>query len=166
MPAAYIHTSWMYYMKHALLISALMGCCFYLFGYVNFLKMPSERSGHFILSKHIERTIQVLVMVLSMLGSAGYADMLITVRIPVTYSACLSARLSGFSSVITSSIKNETDIRGVVYVIEVQHIDHSFKIGRKGRESEVPVLKDVSLTVEKGKLPVSSVGAVPENQRF
>ena len=46
--------------------------------------------------------------------------------------------------------KNETDIRGVVYVIEVQHIDHSFKIGRKGRESEVPVLKDVSLTVEKG----------------
>nr|WP_276021027.1 ABC transporter permease [Bacillus velezensis] len=71
MPAAYIHTSWMYYLKHALLISALMGFCFYLFGYVNFLKMPSERSGHFILSKHIERTIQVLVMVLSMLGSAG-----------------------------------------------------------------------------------------------
>ncbi len=54
----------------------------------------------------------------------------------------------------------------MVYVIEVQHIDHSFKIGRKGRESEVPVLKDVSLTVEKGKLPVSSGGAVPENQRF
>lgn len=71
MPAAYIHTSWMYYMKHALLISALMGFCFYLFGYASFLKMPSERSGHFILSKHIERTIQVLVMVLSMLGSAG-----------------------------------------------------------------------------------------------
>lgn len=51
-------------------------------------------------------------------------------------------------------------------MIEVQHIDHSFKIGRKGRESEVPVLKDVSLTVEKGKSPVSSGGAVPENQRF
>ena len=39
-----------------------------------------------------------------------------------------------------------------MYVIEVQHIDHSFKIGRKGRESEVPVLKDVSLTVEKGEI--------------
>lgn len=37
-------------------------------------------------------------------------------------------------------------------MIEVQHIDHSFKIGRKGRESEVPVLKDVSLTVEKGEI--------------
>lgn len=39
-----------------------------------------------------------------------------------------------------------------MYVIEVQHIDHSFKIGRKGRESQVPVLKDVSLTVEKGEI--------------
>ncbi|MBT2575801.1 ABC transporter permease [Bacillus sp. ISL-51] len=71
MPAAYIHTSWIYYMKHALITSALMGFCFYLFGYVNFLKMPSERSGHLILSKHTERIIQVLVMVISMLGSAG-----------------------------------------------------------------------------------------------
>lgn len=71
MPAAYFHTPWMYYTKHALLISALMGFCFYLFGYVNFLKMPSERSGHFILNKHTERMIQVLVMALSMLGSAG-----------------------------------------------------------------------------------------------
>ncbi|AEB64650.1 hypothetical protein BUN12_2038 [Bacillus amyloliquefaciens] len=71
MPAAYIHTSWIHYMKHALLICALMGFCFYLFGYVNFLKMPSERSGHFILSKHTERIFQVLVMVISMLGGAG-----------------------------------------------------------------------------------------------
>ncbi len=51
-------------------------------------------------------------------------------------------------------------------MIDVQHIDHSFTIGKKGRENEVPVLKDVSLSVAKGKSPVSSDEAAQENQRF
>ena len=37
-------------------------------------------------------------------------------------------------------------------MIDVQHIDHSFTIGQKGRENEVPVLKDVSLRVAKGEI--------------
>lgn len=37
-------------------------------------------------------------------------------------------------------------------MIDVQHIDHSFTIGKKGRENEVPVLKDVSLSVAKGEI--------------
>ncbi len=41
------------------------------FHYKDCLSVQSERSGHFILSKHTERIFQVLVMVISMLGSAG-----------------------------------------------------------------------------------------------
>ncbi|WFA04210.1 ABC transporter ATP-binding protein [Bacillus sp. HSf4] len=37
-------------------------------------------------------------------------------------------------------------------MIDIQHIHHSFKIGKKGRESEIKVLKDVSLTVQKGEI--------------
>ncbi|MDI3411156.1 ATP-binding cassette domain-containing protein [Bacillus sonorensis] len=37
-------------------------------------------------------------------------------------------------------------------MIDIQHIHHSFKIGKKGRENEIKVLKDVSLTVEKGEI--------------
>ncbi|NPC93806.1 ABC transporter ATP-binding protein [Bacillus sp. WMMC1349] len=37
-------------------------------------------------------------------------------------------------------------------MIHIQHIHHSFTIGKKGRENEIKVLKDVSLTVEKGEI--------------
>ncbi|MCY7778679.1 ABC transporter ATP-binding protein [Bacillus haynesii] len=37
-------------------------------------------------------------------------------------------------------------------MISVEHIHHSFKVGKKGRENEIKVLKDVSLTVEKGEI--------------
>lgn len=37
-------------------------------------------------------------------------------------------------------------------MISVKHIHHSFKVGKKGRENEIKVLKDVSLTVEKGEI--------------
>lgn len=37
-------------------------------------------------------------------------------------------------------------------MITIEHIHHSFKIGKKGRENEIKVLKDVSLTVQKGEI--------------
>lgn len=42
-------------------------------------------------------------------------------------------------------------------MITAQHIQHSFKIGKKGKERPVPVLKDLSFHVEKGSI-VSIVG--------
>ncbi|WP_226670233.1 ABC transporter ATP-binding protein [Metabacillus litoralis] len=37
-------------------------------------------------------------------------------------------------------------------MIEVQHLSHSFKVGKKGSEKEIPVLKDVSLKINKGEI--------------
>lgn len=37
-------------------------------------------------------------------------------------------------------------------MIEVQHLSHSFKVGKKGSEKEIPVLKDISLTINKGEI--------------
>ncbi|MFY0762596.1 ABC transporter ATP-binding protein [Metabacillus dongyingensis] len=37
-------------------------------------------------------------------------------------------------------------------MIKVQHLHHSFKVGKKGSEKEIPVLKDVSLEVKKGEI--------------
>lgn len=42
-------------------------------------------------------------------------------------------------------------------MIHVEHIQHSFKIGKKGKERPVPVLKDLSFKVEKGSI-ISIVG--------
>ena len=42
-------------------------------------------------------------------------------------------------------------------MIHVQELSHSFKIGKKGKEKEVPVLKGLSFSVEKGEI-VSIVG--------
>ena len=43
-------------------------------------------------------------------------------------------------------------------MISVKHIHHSFKVGKKGRENEIKVLKDVSLTVEKGEIVATVEG--------
>lgn len=37
-------------------------------------------------------------------------------------------------------------------MIEVQNLSHSFKVGKKGNESEIPVLKNVSLKINKGEI--------------
>ncbi|MER1999101.1 MAG: ABC transporter ATP-binding protein [Lysinibacillus sp.] len=42
-------------------------------------------------------------------------------------------------------------------MIQIQHVHHTFTVGRKGQEKSVPVLKDVSLTVESGEI-VTIVG--------
>lgn len=42
-------------------------------------------------------------------------------------------------------------------VIKAEHISHSFKIGKKGKERPVPVLKDLTLEVGRGEI-VSIVG--------
>lgn len=42
-------------------------------------------------------------------------------------------------------------------MIHVEHIQHSFKIGKKGKERPVPVLKDLSFKVKKGSI-ISIVG--------
>jgi acetoin utilization transport system ATP-binding protein len=42
-------------------------------------------------------------------------------------------------------------------MIEVQHLHHSFFVGKKGDQNEIQVLKDISLTVQKGEI-VSVVG--------
>lgn len=51
-------------------------------------------------------------------------------------------------------------------MIDVQHINHSFTIGKKGRENEVPVLKDVSLTVAKGEIACIVGRSGSGSQRF
>ncbi|USK32985.1 ABC transporter ATP-binding protein [Bacillus sp. F19] len=42
-------------------------------------------------------------------------------------------------------------------MIKAEHLNHSFKVGKKGSEKEIPVLKDISLEVKKGEI-VSIVG--------
>ncbi|MBD7983849.1 ABC transporter ATP-binding protein [Sporosarcina sp. Sa2YVA2] len=42
-------------------------------------------------------------------------------------------------------------------MIHVQELSHSFKIGKKGKEKQVPVLKELSFSIEKGEI-VSIVG--------
>lgn len=42
-------------------------------------------------------------------------------------------------------------------MIHVQELSHSFKIGKKGKEKRVPVLKELSFSIEKGEI-VSIVG--------
>lgn len=42
-------------------------------------------------------------------------------------------------------------------MIHVQELSHSFKIGKKGKEKQVPVLKGLSFSIEKGEI-VSIVG--------
>lgn len=42
-------------------------------------------------------------------------------------------------------------------MIQVQELSHAFKIGKKGKEKQVPVLKGLSFSVEKGEI-VSIVG--------
>lgn len=42
-------------------------------------------------------------------------------------------------------------------MIQVQQLSHSFKIGKKGKEKRVPVLKKLSFSIEKGEI-VSIVG--------
>ncbi|MCM3758884.1 ABC transporter ATP-binding protein [Sporosarcina aquimarina] len=42
-------------------------------------------------------------------------------------------------------------------MIHVEHIQHSFKIGKKGKERPIPVLKDLSFEVQKGSI-ISIVG--------
>ena len=37
-------------------------------------------------------------------------------------------------------------------MIHIEHVHHTFTVGRKGQEKSVPVLKDVSLTVERGEI--------------
>lgn len=37
-------------------------------------------------------------------------------------------------------------------MVEVKNVFHSFKIGKKGRENEIPVLKKISLSVKKGEI--------------
>ncbi|MGE6628794.1 ABC transporter ATP-binding protein [Bacillus sp. NPDC077027] len=37
-------------------------------------------------------------------------------------------------------------------MIEIKQLDHIFKIGKKGRENEIPVLKEISLTVKRGEI--------------
>lgn len=42
-------------------------------------------------------------------------------------------------------------------MIQIENLTHSFKVGKKGKETEIPVLKNVSLTVNKGDI-VTVVG--------
>ena len=42
-------------------------------------------------------------------------------------------------------------------MIEVQNVEHTFKIGKKGHEKAVPVLKGINLTIQEGEI-VSIVG--------
>ncbi|WP_397536816.1 ABC transporter ATP-binding protein [Rummeliibacillus pycnus] len=42
-------------------------------------------------------------------------------------------------------------------MIKLQNINHTFKIGKKGSEKKVPVLKDISFSVEQGEI-ISIVG--------
>lgn len=42
-------------------------------------------------------------------------------------------------------------------MIHIEHVEHTFTVGRKGQEKSVPVLKDVSLSVESGEI-VTIVG--------
>lgn len=42
-------------------------------------------------------------------------------------------------------------------MIKVKHVSHAFEIGRKGKEQIIPVLQDVSFSVEKGEI-VTVVG--------
>ncbi|MCD7032671.1 ABC transporter ATP-binding protein [Metabacillus sp. GX 13764] len=37
-------------------------------------------------------------------------------------------------------------------MISVKNLSHSFYIGKKGKEKEIPVLKNISLTIEKGEM--------------
>lgn len=37
-------------------------------------------------------------------------------------------------------------------MIEVQELSHSFKVGKKGNENEIPVLKNISLKINKGEI--------------
>jgi acetoin utilization transport system ATP-binding protein len=37
-------------------------------------------------------------------------------------------------------------------MIKAEHLYHSFKVGKKGSEKEIPVLKDISLEVKKGEI--------------
>lgn len=37
-------------------------------------------------------------------------------------------------------------------MIQIQSLDHVFKIGKKGRENEIPVLKDIDLSIKRGEI--------------
>lgn len=37
-------------------------------------------------------------------------------------------------------------------MIQVQALDHVFKIGKKGRENEIPVLKGIDLSIKRGDI--------------
>lgn len=37
-------------------------------------------------------------------------------------------------------------------MIQIEHVHHTFKVGRKGQEKSVPVLKDVNVTVQRGEI--------------
>ncbi|APH04009.1 ABC transporter ATP-binding protein [Bacillus weihaiensis] len=37
-------------------------------------------------------------------------------------------------------------------MISVHHLSHSFKVGKRGSEKEIPVLKNISLTIRKGEI--------------
>lgn len=37
-------------------------------------------------------------------------------------------------------------------MITIKNLNHSFKVGKKGKEKEIPVLKDVSLTINRGEI--------------
>ena len=50
-------------------------------------------------------------------------------------------------------------------MISVRDLNHSFKIGKKGKEKRVPVLRGLSFDVAKGKLCRLSVRVDPENRR-
>lgn len=50
-----------------------------------------------------------------------------------------------------------TFVRGEIEMITVQNVSHDFEIGKKGRKTIIPVLKDVSFTVNKGEI-VTIVG--------
>lgn len=41
---------------------------------------------------------------------------------------------------------------GGEFMIEVQELSHSFKVGKKGNENEIPVLKNISLKIKKGEI--------------
>lgn len=48
-------------------------------------------------------------------------------------------------------------MRGGTNVIQVQSLTHSFSVGKKGQEKHIPVLKNISLSIEQGEI-VSVVG--------
>lgn len=129
-PITYVIPNWVEDSPNYLVIPAVMSIIFYLIGYISFVKLSNERNGYFFLWKALDRPVQVIVIIIGILGF-GYFGFATSESFVGYLLGMAAGAVIGFFISYFAIYKNKTFIREREKMIDVQHINHSFTIGKR-----------------------------------